>query len=202
MKFIIEIRERRISKWLQLEIEHSYLIVGKDNLAFTNVRYKRYMQILKKYGKTIRESIIDLKDLHDKIIILDPRAKEVLKPDEAKEATLVIGGIMGDFPPKGRTYKYITSKLKNVRARNIGKHQFSIDGAIFVAKMISEGKKLEEIPYIKKVSIQVDPFHEIILPFAYPLVNGKPLIYDKLLEYLKMEIEKDEEELIMKSMQK
>ncbi|MDT7891731.1 MAG: hypothetical protein RQ952_03200 [Thermoproteota archaeon] len=202
MKFIIELREKRISKWLQLEIEHSSLIVGKENLVLTNVRYKSHMRVLKKYGKVLRDSIIDLKELHDKIIILDPKAKEVLKPDEAKEAILVIGGIMGDFPPRGRTFKYITSKLKNVRARNIGKHQFSIDGAIFVAKMIAEGKKLEEIPYVKKVSIQVDPFHEIILPFAYPLVNGKPLIYDKLVEYLKMEIEKDEEELIMKSMQK
>jgi ribosome biogenesis SPOUT family RNA methylase Rps3 len=202
MKFIIELREKRISKWLQLEIEHSSLIVGKENLVLTNVRYKSHMRVLKKYGKVLRDSIIDLKELHDKIIILDPKAKEVLKPDEAKEAILVIGGIMGDFPPRGRTFKYITSKLKNVRARNIGKHQFSIDGAIFVAKMIAEGKKLEEIPYVKKISIQVDPFHEIILPFAYPLVNGKPLIYDKLVEYLKMEIEKDEEELIMKSMQK
>jgi ribosome biogenesis SPOUT family RNA methylase Rps3 len=202
MKFIIELREKRISKWFQLEIEHSSLIVGKENLVLTNVRYKSHMRVLKKYGKVLRDSIIDLKELHDKIIILDPKAKEVLKPDEAKEAILVIGGIMGDFPPRGRTFKYITSKLKNVRARNIGKHQFSIDGAIFVAKMIAEGKKLEEIPYVKKISIQVDPFHEIILPFAYPLVNGKPLIYDKLVEYLKMEIEKDEEELIMKSMQK
>jgi len=201
MKFIIEIRERLLTKWMLLEFEHASQIVGKELLAFTNVRYKKWGSILESLGKIFKESIVDLKELHDKIIVLDPNAKESLKSEEAKEAILVIGGIMGDHPRRGRTYKYITSKIPNVKARNIGKHQYSIDGAIYVAKKVVEGYSIEEIPYVKNVRIEVDPFHEIILPFAYPLVNNKPLIYDKLVEYLKYEIEIDEERIIEKAKQ-
>jgi len=181
-----------------LELEHASSIVGKEMLAFTNVRFKKWAQLLEPLGKIYKSSIVNLKEFHDKIIILDPKANETLSIEEAKEAILVIGGIMGNYPPKGRTYKYITSKIPSVRARNIGKHQFSIDGAIFIAKKIAEGNPLESIPFVKSIRIEIDPFHEIILPFAYPLSNGKPLIYDKLIEYLKFEIEMDEERMLQR----
>jgi ribosome biogenesis SPOUT family RNA methylase Rps3 len=195
IKFIIEVCEPFISNWLLLEIKHSSIIVGKDKLLITNVK-ENYVQYLSKYGKVSSSSIIDLKDLHDKIIILDPLADLTLTPEEASNHMLVIGGILGDDPPRGRTFKYITSKLPNCKARNLGKKQFSIDGAIYVAKLINEGKKLEEIPIMENLVIKVDEFHEIILPYVYPLVNNKPLISDELIEYLKYYIEEDEEMLL------
>jgi ribosome biogenesis SPOUT family RNA methylase Rps3 len=195
IKFIIEVCEPFISNWLLLEIKHSSIIVGKDKLLITNVK-ENYVQYLSKYGNVSSSSIIDLKDLHDKIIILDPLADLTLTPEEASNHMLVIGGILGDDPPRGRTFKYITSKLPNCKARNLGKKQFSIDGAIYVAKLINEGKKLEEIPIMENLVIKVDEFHEIILPYVYPLVNNKPLISDELIEYLKYYIEEDEEMLL------
>jgi ribosome biogenesis SPOUT family RNA methylase Rps3 len=195
IKFIIEVCEPFISNWLLLEIKHSSNIVGKDKLLITNIK-ENYVQYLSKYGKVSSSSIIDLKDLHDKIIILDPLADLTLTPEEASNHMLVIGGILGDDPPRGRTFKYITSKLPNCKARNLGKKQFSIDGAIYVAKLINEGKKLEEIPIMENLVIKVDEFHEIILPYVYPLVNNKPLISDELIEYLKYYIEEDEEMLL------
>ncbi|MDT7886040.1 MAG: hypothetical protein RQ968_01535 [Thermoproteota archaeon] len=195
IKFIIEVCEPFISNWLLLEIKHSSIIVGKDKLLITNVK-ENYVQYLSKYGNVSSSSIIDLKDLHDKIIILDPLADLTLTPEEASNHMLVIGGILGDDPPRGRTFKYITSKLPNCKARNLGKKQFSIDGAIYIAKLINEGKKLEEIPIMENLVIKVDEFHEIILPYVYPLVNNKPLISDELIEYLKYYIEEDEEMLL------
>jgi ribosome biogenesis SPOUT family RNA methylase Rps3 len=195
IKFIIEVCEPFISNWLLLEIKHSSIIVGKDKLLITNVK-ENYVQYLSKYGNVSSSSIIDLKDLHDKIIILDPLADLTLTPEEASNHMLVIGGILGDNPPRGRTFKYITSKLPNCKARNLGKKQFSIDGAIYIAKLINEGKKLEEIPIMENLVIKVDEFHEIILPYVYPLVNNKPLISDELIEYLKYYIEEDEEMLL------
>jgi ribosome biogenesis SPOUT family RNA methylase Rps3 len=195
IKFIIEVCEPFISNWLLLEIKHSSNIVGKDKLLITNIK-ENYVQYLSKYGKVSSSSIINLKDLHDKIIILDPLADLTLTPEEASNHILVIGGILGDDPPRGRTFKYITSKLPNCKARNLGKKQFSIDGAIYVAKLINGGKKLEEIPTMENLVINVDEFHEIILPYVYPLVNNKPLISDELIEYLKYYIEEDEEMLL------
>jgi len=195
IKFIIEVCEPFISNWLLLEIKHSSIIVGKDKLLITNIK-ENYVQYLSKYGKVSSSSIIDLKHFHDKIIILDPLADLTLTPEEASNHILVIGGILGDDPPRGRTFKYITSKLPNCKARNLGKKQFSIDGAIYVAKLINEGKKLEEIPTMENLVINVDEFHEIILPYVYPLVNNKPLISDELIEYLKYYIEEDEEMLL------
>ena len=195
IKFIIEICEPFISNWLLLEIKHSSIIVGKDKLLITNVK-ESYVQHLSKYANVTTSSIIDLKEFHDKIIILDPLADLTLIPDEASHHILVIGGILGDNPPQGRTFKYITSKLPHCKARNLGKKQFSIDSAIYVAKLISEGKKLEEIPIMENLIIKVDDFHEIILPYVYPLVNNKPLISDELIEYLKYYIVEDEEMLL------
>jgi len=195
IKFIIEVCEPFISNWLLLEIKHSSNIVGKDKLLITNIK-ENYVQYLSKYGNVSSSSIIDLKHFHDKIIILDPLADLTLTPEEASNYILVIGGILGDDPPRGRTFKYITSKLPNCKARNLGKKQFSIDGAIYVAKLINEGKKLEEIPTMENLVINVDEFHEIILPYVYPLVNNKPLISDELIEYLKYYIEEDEEMLL------
>jgi ribosome biogenesis SPOUT family RNA methylase Rps3 len=195
IKFIIEICEPFLSNWLLLEIKHSSSIVGKDKLLITNVK-ENYMRHLSKYANVTTSSIIDLKGFHDKIIILDPLADLTLTPEEASYHILVVGGILGDNPPQGRTFKYITSRLPRCKARNLGKKQFSIDGAIYVAKLISEGKKLEEIPTMENLIIKVDNFHEIILPYVYPLVNNKPLISDELIEYLKYYIEEDEEMLL------
>ncbi len=198
MKFFIEICEEPLSKWMLFELEHASLLVGKENLCFTNVKPK-YKETLSRLGSILEESITELKEIHDKIIVLDPKSPKSLETEEARAFMLVVGGIMGDHPPKGRTYELITSKIKGCISRNLGKYQLSIDGAIFVANEIIKGKRIEEIPLIKRLTLKVDAFHEIILPYAYPIVEGHPLFYKKLEEYLKYGIEEDEEEMLKSS---
>ena len=62
--------------------------------------------------------------------------------------------------------------------------QLTIDGAVFVAKQIALGKKLNDIEIAYELEIIHDPIHSTILPFGYPIVNDKPIITPGLIEYL------------------
>jgi ribosome biogenesis SPOUT family RNA methylase Rps3 len=47
------------------------------------------------------------------------------------------------------------------------------------------GRRLEEIPMIFGLEIEASKKHSVYLPYAYPLVDGKPLISCELVNYLK-----------------
>lgn len=195
--FVIEHLEPEIGKWLYIEYMHASEIVEKKQLVFTNIKNQRDIKLLSKLGTVKRESFAEI-FTSEKTIILDPKAPKKLRPEdfEGKEA-VVIGGILGDHPPKGRTQKLVTARLPNATIRNLGREQFSIDGAVYIAKLVSEGKRIEEIPLKKGVIIELNEYIEIYLPYAYPLKEGKPVIHGTLIEYLRSEnIVKDEEELL------
>lgn len=179
--FVIEHLEPRLSKWVLIEYEHASLIVGKENLAFTNV--KRGFKTLGKFGKVYEKSAIELFD-NEKTIVLDPKATELLEPSDFDNTEIVVvGGILGDHPPRGRTFKLITSKMKRARAKSLGNRQFSIDGAIYMALKVAQGLRLSDIPVADSLTLKCGDL-EIHLPFSYPLINGKPVISPKLIDYL------------------
>lgn len=201
MLFVIEHLESEISKWLYLEYEHASRIVGRDRLVFTNVKREKDAKTLSNIGTVKSESFIEVFD-QGRIVILDPQAEERLKPEdlEGKEA-IIIGGILGDHPPRGRTRELITSKAPNSIVRNIGEGQFSIDGAVYIAKLVSEGFRLEEIPVKMGLHIRIDDRAEVYLPYMYPLKDGKPVISEELIRYLASEeIVMDEEALLKEDM--
>ena len=147
-------------------------------------------RILISLGIVWSRSILDYED-ENRLIILDPKAEETLRRDYINnDDYLVIGGILGDYPPKGRTYKYITKKIikkyPKVRRYNLGKYMFPIDSAAIVAYLIWRGEKLEDIPVINELHIK-HKYGEVILPFSYPLIHGKPFINPILMELLKVE---------------
>jgi ribosome biogenesis SPOUT family RNA methylase Rps3 len=192
--FVIEHLEPKIGKWLLFEYEHASQIVGKNRLLFTNVKRKSDRLKLSKFGAVKRKRAAEIFN-HAKVLILDPKAKLPLKPEDftSKEA-VITGGILGDHPPKGRTSKLLTTRFPGAAARNIGKSQFSIDGAVYVARLVSEGTPLEAIPVQKGLSLKLNQYGEVYLPYAYPLHDGKPVISQKLVAYLcSEEIVKDEE---------
>ncbi len=204
IKFVIEHLEQLLSKWILIEYKHSSQIVGKENVVFTNVRRSDWRKILLRIGEVYEESITSrrIHSMFDKIIILDPQAKILLSPKDfmyCGSIAIVIGGILGDNPPKGRTRKLLTEKMDNIaEIRNLGGNQFSIDGAVFMAYQILNGREITEIPIIvgweeKRIMMGIE--HSVFLPYAYPLVEGRPLISKELLEYLMSgEIVFDEEE--------
>ncbi len=179
--FVIEHLEPRLSKWVLIEYEHASAIVGRDNLAFTNV--KRGFKSLQRLGRVYRESATELFDRED-AIVLDPKAERLLEPSDFERArVVVVGGILGDHPPRGRTFRLITSKMKRAKPRSLGKCQFSIDGAIYMALKVASGVRLSEIPVASSLTLKCGDL-EIRLPFCYPLVNGRPVISPKLIDYL------------------
>ncbi|MCD6096063.1 MAG: hypothetical protein J7J99_05820 [Thermoprotei archaeon] len=195
--FVIEHLEPVVSKWVWFEYKHASKLVGRNRLIITNVENEKEAQKLKEIAYVSRMSIADVGTNPARILILDPKAEKELVTDDFKGIDfVVIGGIMGDHPPRGRTYDLLTKRIPNSKVRNLGKEQFSVDGAIYMALMISKGYKLKEIPIKVGIEIRVNEYLTIELPFAYPLVNGRPLISKELVEYLKKDIDKDEAEYI------
>ena len=186
---IIEHCEKDFSPWLILEYRHSSLIYGRDNVIFTRIP-RRYHKIMLKYGRVYEESTIEL--LKENVIkpwelgVLDPKATETLTySDLLTLKYITIGGILGDHPPKGRTYEYITSKMPSgVRSFNIGEGQYSIDGAVYYVHYLWINGSLQGFKYIDGARVDTE-YGYVELPFRYPVVNGKPLLADGLEYYLK-----------------
>jgi len=185
-KIIIEHLEPELSKWLLFEYESASNIF-KKKVWFTNIKNKGALKKLKKLGTTKRQSVLKIFP-HEKLLILDPCAKKTLTPDDLKDAVAVIGGILGEHPPRGRTKTLLTLKAPKAKARNLGNWQFTIDGAAYVTKLVASGKKLESVPIkrdlVLKAKLRPSGVHEVLLPYAYPIVAGRPLISKKLVNYL------------------
>lgn len=192
--FIIEHLEPVLGKWVWLEYKNASKIVGRKNLIFTNVKKLKEARKLAELGSVFNNSIRELPFSQRRMIVLDPNAKKLLEPKDFKNVScVVIGGILGDHPPLGRTQKLISRFLPFSMKRSLGKHQFSIDGSVYLAREVSRGRKLEKIPVKVGLDIRVDKYYTITLPFAFPMINRKPLISKELINYLKKGIIRDEE---------
>ncbi|WP_297479153.1 hypothetical protein [Thermococcus sp.] len=194
MPYLVIEHLENISDWLWLEYKHVSEWWG-DRLIFTNVLPEE-RERLAKLGSVIGESVTRFPFDRSKIIVLDLQAEEELKPEDIEEDTIiVVGGILGDAIPRGRTREFITSKMEGVKVRHIGRPQFSIDGASIVAKLIADGKRLGEIDYEENPTIKLDEFSEITLHYAVPKLEGKLLLTPGLIELQKRELGYTEEEI-------
>jgi len=179
--YIIEHLEPKIGRWTLIEYAHISKIVGKRSLWFTNIKHRS--KKLEKLGKCFKESIkeMNLKNA----CILDPEAKQLLSPVEAKNFNyFIFGGILGDYPPKKRTKKELTQFIKG-KARNIGKKQMSTDNAIYTVKQITKGKNFKDLEFKYNISLKMNKYLTLELPYLYNIVKGKPLISKELIIFLK-----------------
>ena len=180
MKYVIEHLEPELFKWCVIEYKHISKIVGRENLIITNIKEK---EKLKDYAEMHSENVGELgfKD----VCILDPGANKTLEPSDAKKFKyIVLGGILGDNPPRKRTKEELT--LEGER-RNLGKKQMATDNAVYVAKEILNGKRFEDLKFIDGIEVETAEGESCILQFSYVVVDDKPLISDELVEYLKKE---------------
>ena len=194
VKVAIEHLEPYLSKWLWIEYKHaSRLAAGR--LEFTNVKREDHFKALSRLAPTRRESVLELYGAGS-LVILDPSAPQLLRPEDLKEGrVLVVGGILGDHPPRRRTRRLLTQRARGAKARSLGPAQFSIDGAVYVALRVAGGARLEEVPVKVGLAIKA-PLTTIYLPYAYPLRDGRPVISRGLIEYLKKDVVEDEERLL------
>lgn len=193
---LIEHLEPVLGKWIWLEYKHVSKMVGRENLLFTNIRNNKEAFKLRELGRVSPKSVVQSKQLGDSPIILDPQSLVPLVPEDfTGDTCLVVGGILGDHPPRGRTSLALTKKLPHMSSRNLGLYQFSVDGAVYVALNIASGKLIADIPVKLGAELSLSKKHVTFLPFAYPLVRGKPLMAPGLRQYLRREIFEDEEVL-------
>jgi len=187
---IIEHLEDTLGTWVFLEYRHSSMIYGKEYLWFTNIPLK-YHRLMQRYGRVFKESILQLIERNmlktEELLILDPRAEETLAYSDLLDYKyIVVGGILGDHPPRGRTYELLTSRIRGVDSRNIGDKQYSIDGSVYYVEFLWKNKSMENYEFVDGVTLDTN-YGNIYLPYRYPLINNKPLIAPGLVEYLKNE---------------
>jgi ribosome biogenesis SPOUT family RNA methylase Rps3 len=197
VSIIIEHLELVLGKWIWLEYKHVSDMVGYENLFFANVRRRSDASKLREIGNVTRVSAVNLPKRQNRpMIILDPQSPNpLLHSDFSDRTRLVIGGILGDHPAGGRTKMALTDRMPFIPNRNLGHYQFSVDGAVHTAMKIVTGKSIADIPIRVGVEIKINRRHSCYLPFAYPLVKGKPLLAPGLREYLRKGVFRDEEML-------
>jgi len=199
VKLVVENLES-YSEWLMLEYKHCASLW--ENILFTNVNGKRMKKFLSEFAEVKSKSVIEMNN--EKLIVLDPLAKKELKTSDFNNIDgVVVGGILGYEKLTGRTKKLISDKLKTTFTRNfgnkfprslcyashitrnLGKKQMPIDIAVFVAKMIYLGEKIENIELTNQLEIKFDDNYSVILPYAYPIVDNKVIVTPGLVEYLR-----------------
>ena len=179
---IIEHLEPKVWPWCKIEYRSISKLISKNNLWFTNVHDEK--EYLGKIGRVFDKSVKDMQVPN--VCILDPNADRRLTSAETKKFDFfVIGGILGDYPPKKRTKEELTKFMPNAKSRNLGKKQFSTDNAVYVLKKIIQGIDLEKIKFQNKITIKINKIESIELPYYYPILDGKPRIIKELVEYLK-----------------
>lgn len=185
---VVEHLEPVLSPWVYLEYKHAASLAR--NLLVTNVKDERERSCLKPFVDAIPESVSEIAE-RSEILVLDPQAREPLSPKDAESFRyVVVGGIMGDFPPKGRTKKLLTDKL-GVEARTLGLCQLSVDGAVYVASRVMEGEPLERVKVAMGLTLKQGSF-EIKLPYCYPVRGGEVLFSRELACYILSLLEEDE----------
>lgn len=182
--FIIEHLEKKLWPWCVIEYTQSSRHVGKDNLWITNVNMAK--DKIKNIGKIYNKPVRELNIAWDRACILDPEAELTLEPsDKDKFDYVIIGGILGEEKFNQRTGRELTKFLPGVEKRNIGKEQFTIDNAVYVAHKILQGISLDNIKFQSNAEIIINDVESVILPYCYPLVGNKPVMSDEIIIYLK-----------------
>jgi ribosome biogenesis SPOUT family RNA methylase Rps3 len=181
VKIIIEHLDKRLWKWCFTEYKHISEFANKSNVIFTNIKGEKAREKLSPFGKVYKESVssLSLKNA----CVLDPCAKETLLPSD-KFDYLILGVILGDFPPKKRTKKELTSKL-GYPARNLGHNQMSTNTAAYVAWKIMHGTPLQKIKFRRKMVVKISDCEEIIMPYKFVEENGKIFMPDGYIELVK-----------------
>ncbi|MEM2025156.1 MAG: RNA methyltransferase [Desulfurococcaceae archaeon] len=186
---VIEHCELELGPWLLLEYRHSSKLYGKEHVLFTQMPNK-YNRVMLRYGRVSEKSIVNYVLRGDispsEIIVLDPRATNPLTYDDLASANyVVVGGILGDHPPQGKTSHYITQRMpKGTKAFNIGNGQYSIDGTVYYIEYLWRNKSVSGFEFVDGVFVETYS-GSVYLPFRYPVVNNRPLLAEGLEYYLK-----------------
>ncbi|KAL8889724.1 MAG: hypothetical protein Q9215_003021 [Flavoplaca cf. flavocitrina] len=128
-------------------------------------------------------------DCKNRVCLLDPAAKEELKPADAHDFDVfVFGGILGDDPPRDRTSEL---RKKGFTGRRLGPIQMTTDTAVRVTRMVIQGQALDAIPYLDYPEIRIDEHESTEMPFRYvTAADGKPAMPEGMIDLIRKDSEK------------
>lgn len=180
-RIAVENRETRLGEWLWLEYKHAAEL--DPSLAFTNLpegMAERLSALAECRAEPVGRAFRG-----QRLLVLDPTARSPLASRDFNDHdVVVVGGILGEAEPRARTRALITRPLR-APARHLGRAQLPIDVAVLVANLIRLGSRLEEIEIATEVEIVHDEAHSTVLPYGYPVVDGKVLITPGLVEHIR-----------------
>jgi ribosome biogenesis SPOUT family RNA methylase Rps3 len=181
-KLVIENCEPELSEWLYLEYKHAAEIWG--GAAFTNVTNAIMAKGLIGLGSVVKKPFHGLYS-GEGTIILDPRGEGTLRTRDFDRAEfVVVGGILGDATPKGRTEELISAKCGDAVIRNLGGVQLTIDSATLVAKLIQKGMKMRDITVTREVELRLSEEENVVLPYGYVVIDRRLILTPGLKEYV------------------
>jgi ribosome biogenesis SPOUT family RNA methylase Rps3 len=179
--FAVEHVEPRIDAWLWLEYTHCAQLV--DRLVFTGVKDPAQRERLATLAEARAEPAAQA-FAGQRLLVLDPRAKEPLRTaDFEAYDVVVIGGILGFEQLDGRTERFITAP-HHLEARHLGPLQLPIDMAVLVTNLVRLGLALEDIELTTELEVDLGDGRSVELPYAYPVVEGQVLVTPGLVQYL------------------
>lgn len=196
---LVEHMEEYPTRWLVAEYVEAWREAERAGLEFmvTGVRDPRLQSLLSRMG--VPWSWEHSWQVYDRpgTIVLDLWADRDLDPLEAEVAeAFVIGGIMGDYPPRMRGV-LLTSMFDWSSRRRLGERQMSIHTAAWAVAQVIHGARVEDLPLCENAVIRMGGglFEaEIRLPFSYPCgADGKPRVPESIARILERGVVWDEE---------
>ena len=133
-------------------------------------------------------------------IVLDLWAPRDLDPLEATTARVfVVGGIMGDHPPRGRG-RLLAMSFDWASVRRLGPLQMSIHTSVWALLQVRSGVRVEDLPLVEGAEVEVEgPLgkYTVYLPFAYPRgPRGGAVVPEEIRRVLERGVVYDEEVLL------
>lgn len=147
-KLVIEHIDEELFEWTKKEYQH-IVSLSPWKVWITNLgQLVQETSNLYPQVETSSESIAHMDLPKESVCFFDMRAEKTLTTEDNFEY-LVVGGVLGDHPPRDRA-KYL--REQGYQLRNLGAGQMATDIAVLAVKMILHNKvPLEAIPF------QVDP---------------------------------------------
>jgi ribosome biogenesis SPOUT family RNA methylase Rps3 len=178
---------KSIPPWVELEYAHMRILAGPGaHVRFTSLSKSSSDSITSAFGTIAdptlanfschREGVRELMGASgielDKVCLLDPRAENVLSPEDGdgRFEWFLFGGILGDDPPRDRTSEL---RVHGFPTRHLGPIQMTTDTALGVTKLVvADHIPLNKIPYVDHPTIEFSAKESVEMPFRY-IANGK-----------------------------
>ncbi|EPQ50758.1 DUF431-domain-containing protein [Gloeophyllum trabeum ATCC 11539] len=125
----------------------------------------------------------------ERVCLLDPKAPQEISPADAAEFDcFLLGGMLGDDPPRDRTSEL---RALGFPSRHLGPVQMTTDTALGVTKKVVEDKiPLSEIPYVDFPTIRFSAKESVEMPFRYISQDGSPLLPPGMKDLLKRDLDR------------